>query len=156
MSQATNNTITPSSRRRFITAAAGGSILAVGSLVVSAIQTPTISCATVAHIDPADPIYAAIETYKKHAAEHSAALDELDRLDGTPGFVDCTEQSCHAEFRAFDALLSMAATTLPGLRAKLTFLQSILETDEWMFSDRDNVARLLIEGFSASLANVTS
>jgi hypothetical protein len=49
---------------------------------------------------------------------------------------------------------SPPATTLPGIVAKLAYLQDIAERDEWMFDDRTGSARRLIEGFAASIANV--
>ena len=51
-------------------------------------------------------------------------------------------------------LLAAAATTLPGILAKLAYLQDIAERDVWMFDDRQGSAALLLEGFAASIANV--
>jgi hypothetical protein len=47
-----------------------------------------------------------------------------------------------------------AATTLPGLVAKLAYLRDIAERDAWMLTDRPDAAILLLEGFVASVANV--
>jgi hypothetical protein len=64
------------------------------------------------------------------------------------------EASCHAAFKAFDALLSAAATTVPGILAQLAYLQEIAKRDAWMLNDRADSAPRLIEGFSVSIANV--
>jgi hypothetical protein len=51
-------------------------------------------------------------------------------------------------------LLAAPAATLPGILAKLAYLQDIAEREAWMFNDREGSARRLIEGFAASIANV--
>jgi hypothetical protein len=51
-------------------------------------------------------------------------------------------------------LLAAAATTLPGILAKLAYLQDIAESDAWMFNDRKGSAPRPIESFAASIANV--
>jgi CubicO group peptidase (beta-lactamase class C family) len=61
-----------------------------------------------------------------------------------------------AEFNAFDVLLAAPATTLPGILAKLAYLQDVAERDVWMFDDRTGSATLLLEGFAASIANVSA
>jgi hypothetical protein len=60
----------------------------------------------------------------------------------------------HDEFNAFDALLSAAATTVPGIVAQLAYLQEIAQHNAWMFSDREDSAPRLLKGFAASIANV--
>jgi hypothetical protein len=55
---------------------------------------------------------------------------------------------------AFDVLLAAPAATLPGIRAKLAYLQDIAHRDAWMLTDRPDAAILLLEGFAASIANV--
>jgi hypothetical protein len=64
------------------------------------------------------------------------------------------EAPCHAEYEAFDVLLSAAATTVPGIVAKRAYLQDIAERGAWMFDDREGCATRLMEGFAASIANV--
>jgi len=64
------------------------------------------------------------------------------------------EAPCHADFAAFDVLLAAAATTLPGILAKLAYLQDVAKRDAWMFTDRPDAAIHLLEGFAASIANV--
>jgi len=66
------------------------------------------------------------------------------------------EAPCHADFAAFDVLLAAAATTLPGILAKLAYLQDIAEREAWMFDDRRGSAIRLIESFAASIANVSA
>jgi hypothetical protein len=66
------------------------------------------------------------------------------------------EAPCHAAFNAFDVLLAAPAATLPGIVAKLAYLQDIAKRDAWMFNDRDGSAILLIESFAASIANVSA
>ena len=128
-------------RRRFLTVAAGGA---------AAVAIPS------AGLTVDDPIYAAIETYRKAAVAHRAALDEQNRLEllGDPLADSVSEQPCHDEFNAFDELLSAAATTLPGIVAKLAYLEEIAKRDAWMFDDREGTAIALIESFAASLKNI--
>jgi hypothetical protein len=134
-------------RRRFITIAVGAS---VGSL--AAVAMPASTGPETQH----DPIFGMIEAYRKAEAAHRAALDEQNRLEllGDPLADSVSEQRCHDEFNAFDALLSAAATTVPGILAQLAYLQGIAESDAWMFDDRADTGPRLIKGFAASIANV--
>ena len=64
-------------------------------------------------------------------------------------------QPCHDEDDAFVAMVEAPATSLPGLSAKLAYLQGLgseLET-EWMIEDRAD-AGALVRSFAASIANV--
>jgi hypothetical protein len=145
------NTPIDTTRRRFLTVAAGASVASVGTLAVAAMPAAGSDSAACA----VDPIDAAIERYKDASAAHTAALDELARLekcdpDWDHGWI--TEQPCHDEFAAFDALLAAAATTLPGLLAKLAYLQDIAEHNAWLFDNRQGATGLLIESFAASIA----
>jgi hypothetical protein len=122
-------------RRRFLAVAAVASVVSAGTLAAAA----------------------AIEAHRKADRDHEAALDEQDRLEriGDHAAADLVgEAPCHAAFNAFDVLLSAAATTVPGIRAKLAYLQDIAERDAWMFDDRKGCATRLIESFAASIANV--
>jgi hypothetical protein len=67
-----------------------------------------------AGIPTSDPVFGLIDAHRKAEAAHLAAIKELDRLDRNPGFKDwgITEQPCHDEFAAFDALVGAVATTL--------------------------------------------
>jgi hypothetical protein len=44
----------------------------------------------------------------------------------------------------------------PGIVAKLAYLQDIAERDAWMFDDRKGCATRLIEGFAATIANISA
>ena len=145
MTQAdTKNSISmpDTTRRRFLAVAAIGSMVGAGSRPNSVQR---------------DPMFGMIEAHRKADRDHEAALDEQERLEriGDHAAADLAgEASCHAAFKAFDALLSAAATTVPGILAQLAYLQEIAKRDAWMFSDRADSAPRLIEGFSASIANV--
>jgi hypothetical protein len=104
-----------------------------------------------------DPMFGLIEAHRKADRDHEAALDEQERLEriGDHAAADLAgEASCHAAFKAFDVLLAAAATTLPGLVAKLSYLQDIAHCDAWMLTDCPDAAILLLEGFAASVSNV--
>ena len=103
------------------------------------------------------PVFGLIEAHRKADRDHEAALDEQERLEriGDHAAADLAgEASCHAAFKAFDALLSAAATTVPGILAQLAYLQEIAKREAWMFNDRADSGPRLIEGFAASIANV--
>jgi hypothetical protein len=158
-------------RRRFLTTAAGASVISVGSLAAGTIQIPVwpiaAPCLAVpsVSITPSelvgftvpDPVFGLIEAHRKAGCDHEAALVEQARLeqvgDNAAAWL-VSEAPCHAEFKAFDALLSAAATTVPGIVAQLAYLQEIAEHDAWRFSDREDSATMLLEGFAASIANI--
>jgi hypothetical protein len=100
-----------------------------------------------------DPVFGLIEAHRKAEAAHIASLREQERLADI-WHCDAAEQACHEEFRIFDALLVAAATTLPGLVAKLIYLQDIANREAWMLEDRPDAAIHLLEGFMASVTNV--
>jgi hypothetical protein len=165
------NTPVDTTRRRFLTTAAGASVISVGSLAVSTIQIPVwpiaAPCLAVpsVSVNPSelveftvpDPVFGLIEAHRKAGYDHEAALVEQARLeqvgDNAAAWL-VSEAPCHAEFNAFDALLSAAATTVPGIIAQLAYLQEIAEHDAWRFSDREDSATMLLEGFAASIANI--
>jgi hypothetical protein len=100
-------------------------------------------------------VFGLIEAHRKASVVHLASLREQERLEKADIWnCDAAEQACHDEFRIFDALLAAGATTLPGLVAKLFYLQDIAHRDAWMLTDRPDAAILLLEGFVASVANV--
>jgi hypothetical protein len=149
-------------RRRFLTVAAVVSVAGAGSLAAAA-MAPSVPVAVTIPPAPAiaeptaalpDPVFGMIEAHRKAEAAHLAALDEQNRLDKAGIEEDVSEQPCHDEFNAFDALLSAAATTVPGIVAQLAYLQEIVEHDAWMFNDREDSAPRLLKGFAASIANV--
>jgi len=148
-------------RRRFLTVAAIGSMVGAGSLAFAAAAPNDLPKAVT--VPPAvaiaehDPVFGLIDAHRKADRDHEAALDDQDRLEriGDDAAADiASEASCHAAFKAFDALLSAAATTVPGILAQLAYLQEIAKREAWMFNDRADSAPRLIEGFAASIANV--
>ncbi|KRR09559.1 hypothetical protein CQ12_13815 [Bradyrhizobium jicamae] len=132
-------------RRRFLSVAAGGAVAA-------AIPT-TVSTAAAA-----DPIFAAIYGHRKAQAIHSAAIDELNRLErihGDQADGGITEKPCHDENEAFGILLGTAATTQQGLIAKLEYLRAIAQGKEaWMLDEREGTALDLIESFTTSISTI--
>src|SRR5450755_4044205 len=158
------NTPVDTSRRRFLTTAAGASAFSVGTLAVGAIRARPQDCVIVhphatelAALSMPDPVFALIEAHRKAGCDHEAALVEQARLEQIGGNAAAwlvSEAPCHAEFNAFDALLSAAATTVPGIVAQLAYLQDIAERDAWRFNDREDSATMLLEGFAASIANI--
>jgi hypothetical protein len=145
-------------RRRFLTVAAVASVVSAGNLAAAAAMEPSVPKAvTVPRHSGLDPVFGLIEAHRQAGLAHTAALVEQERLErfGDKAGPDWAgEAPCHAEFNALDVLLAAPATTLPGIVAKLAYLQDIAEPDEWMFDDRTGSARRLIEGFAASIANV--
>jgi hypothetical protein len=138
------NTPVDTTRRHFLMAVGGGTAAMLGA---------TIPEPAALH----DPVFGLIEAHRKAGCDHEAALVEQARLeqigDNAAAWL-VSEAPCHAEFNAFDALLSAAATTVPGIVAQLAYLQDIAERDGWRFSDREDSATMLLEGFAASIANI--
>ncbi|MGX9425940.1 MULTISPECIES: hypothetical protein [Bradyrhizobium] len=105
----------------------------------------------------ADPMFELIETHRSANAAHLAAIDEAARLEQAEGgdWGHLTDKPCQTENDTFDILLGAAATTLPGLLAKLAYLRAIADgKTAWMLEDRDGAALKLIDSFAASLKNV--
>ena len=145
-------------RRRFLTVAAVASAVGAGTLAAAAAMDPSVPAAvTTPRRSTPDPVFGLIEAHRRASAAHGSALDEQARLeqigDNAAAWL-VSEAPCHAEFKAFDALLSAAATTVPGIVAQLAYLQEIAEHDAWRFSDREDAATMLLEGFAASIANI--
>jgi hypothetical protein len=139
--------------------AAVASVVSAGTLAAAAAMDPSVPAAVSVprHSGP-DPVFGLIEAHRKADRDHEAALDEQERLEriGDKAADLVGEASCHATFNAFDGLLAAAATTLPGIVAQLAYLQDIAERDAWMFNDRTGSSILLIEGFAASIANISA
>jgi hypothetical protein len=133
-------------------------MIGAGSLAAVAMTPNDVPAAVTVPLAPAlhDPVFGLIEAHRKAGRDHEAALVEQERLEriGDKAADWVGEAPCHAEFKAFDALLVAAATTLPGLVAKLAYLQDIAEREPWMFDGRKGSALRPIEGFAASIANV--
>ena len=141
-------------RRRFLTVAAGASVASVDTLAVAAIPTAALTAAP-----GTDPVYAAIELYKEASAAHNAALQEvcrLEKIDADRDYDWISEKPCHDEFAAFDEVIAVAATTLPGLSAKIAYLQDIAAHQAWMLNDRPGSAPRLIKSFAESIANISA
>jgi hypothetical protein len=153
------NTPVDTTRRRFLTVAAVGSIIGAGSLAFAAAAPNDIPKAvTTPRHSGQDPMFGMVEAHRRASAAHGIALGEQAQLEQI-GDIDAAawsiaEQPCHDEFGAFDALLSAEATTVPGIVAQLAYLQEIAEHDAWMFSDREDSAPRLLKGFAAFIANV--
>jgi hypothetical protein len=145
-------------RRRFLGVAAVASVVSAGTLAAAAAMDPSVPAAvTTPRRSTPDPVFGLIEAHRRASAAHGSALDEqarLERIGDNAAAWLVSEAPCHAEFNAFDALLSAAATTVPGIVAQLAYLQEIAERDAWMFSDREDAATMLLEGFAASIASI--
>jgi hypothetical protein len=111
----------------------------------------------VAGTPTSDPVFGLIEAHRKAEVRWVASIQELERLEkaGVNGS-DVDEQPCHDAYEAFDAVVIVGAITLPGLVAKLFYLQDIASREPWMLNDRPDGAILLLEGFAASLANISA
>ena len=144
-------------RRRFLTVAAVASVVSAGTLAAAAAMDPSVPAAvTMSRHSTPDPVFGLIDAHRRASAAHGSALDEQARLEllGDPLADLVGEQPCHDEFNAFDALLSAAATTIPGIVAQLAYLQEIAQHNAWMFNDREDSAPRLLKGFAASIANI--
>lgn len=98
-----------------------------------------------------DPVFELIEAHRVAGAAHAAAIRDADRLGGFR-WGHITEKPCHDENEAFEALVRAAATTQPGLLAKLAYLREIAESDEaWMLDEREGTALNLMKSFAGSL-----
>jgi len=156
------NTPTDPTRRRFLAVAAFASAAGAGSLAAAAMApnvpaavTVPLAPATAGSATPEDPVFGLIDAHRKASLVYLASLREQERLEKADIWhCDAAEQACHEEFRIFDALLVAAATTLPGLVAKLIYLQDIANREAWMLEDRPDAAIHLLEGFMASVTNV--
>jgi hypothetical protein len=146
------NTPIDTERRRFLAVAAGASVVSVGTLAVAA----AIPTAVLAAAPAVDPVFDLIDIHRKAHAAHLAAIKEADRLEGMHGgsWSDITEQPCNDENDAFEALLAAAATTLPGLLAKLDYIRDLAEQQAWMLDEREGAAISLSESFAASIKNI--
>src|SRR5882762_9842369 len=107
-------------RRRFLAVAAVGSIAGAGSLafaaaapndVPQAVTVPPAPLAKPVSTSAPDPMFGIIEAHRKADRDHEAALDEQERLEriGDAAADLAAEASCHAAFKAFDALLAAPA-----------------------------------------------
>jgi len=143
----TNMPIDPN-RRRFLSIAAGGAVAAA------------IPTATLAGIPAIDPMFDLIEAHRKAHAAHMASLELQNRFERRYGAGQgswISTKPCHDENEAFEALIAAAATTLPGLLAKLNYMEELsseFET-EWMIEERPDPG-VLFRSFAESIANLTA
>jgi hypothetical protein len=146
-------------RRRFLAVAAVASVVSAGTLAAAAAMDPSVPAAvTIPRHSRPDPVFALIEAHRKAHAAHMASLELQNRFERRYGIGHgswISTQPCHDEDDAFVAMVEAPATSLPGLSAKLAYLQGLgseFET-EWMIEDRAD-AGALVRSFAASIANV--
>jgi hypothetical protein len=145
-------------RRRFLAVAAIGSIAGAGSLAATTLAPNVPQAVTTPRHSAPDPVFGLIEAHRKARVAHMASLELQNRFERRYGIGHgswISTQPCHDEDVAFVAMVEAPATSLPGLSAKLAYLQGLgseLET-EWMIEDRAE-AGALVRSFAASIANV--
>jgi hypothetical protein len=148
------NTPIDSTRRRFLTVAAGASVASVGSLAAAAMPAAAPDSAACA----VDPIYAAIEAHRKAHAAHMASLELLNRFERRYGAGQgswISTKPCHDENDAFVAFVAEPATTVPGLLAKLDYFEELASEDETESMTRERAEPdVLIQSFAESLKNI--
>ena len=132
------NTPTDTTRRRFITIAAGASIISVGSL--AAVAMP-ISATPVSALDP---VFALIAEKRAIDVAHCAVIDAQDAAEGRFGHgsdeaeeaAEHCETACHAANEIEWRLAGTMPTTLAGVAAVLRFANQIEdEGGEWPGTD---------------------
>jgi hypothetical protein len=126
-----------STRRRFLTVAAVGSLVGAGSLATAAMVPSVPAAVTV----PKDPAFALIADKRAADIAHGEAIDTQDEAEGRYGFHsdeaseanDRCGMACHAA-HAIDWKL---ATTLAGVAAVLRFANEIEDAGmEWPHTDK--------------------
>src|SRR5262245_8965858 len=144
MAQADSNNTTTHSRRAVLGVA--GTLMAGIAVSGSAVASKALAAA--------DPIFALIDAHRQSYAVHLAAIKEADRLqrNGERDSSRILEKPCDDENAAFDTLVGCAATTFPGIFAKLKYLRGLAEHEGWMFDERVGTALALIESFAVSLS----
>jgi hypothetical protein len=110
---------------------------------------------------PVDPIFHLIDAHRSACTAHLDALkvqNRIEKLRGAERGNWITEKPCRDENEAFEALVGTAVNTVPGLLAKLAYLQELAQSDEWswVIDEREGTALRLIESFAASLANISA
>jgi hypothetical protein len=146
-------------RRRFLAVAAVASVVSAGTLAAATAMDPSVPVAvTMPRPSTPDPVFGLIEAHIKAHAAHVASLELQNRFERRYGIGQgswISTQPCHDEDDAFVAMVEAPATSLPGLSAKLAYLQGLgseFET-EWMIEDRAH-AGALVRSFAASIANI--
>src|SRR5882724_11757199 len=147
------NTPIDTTRRRFLTVAAGASVASVGTLAIAAMPVTGPDGPAYA----IDPVFDLIDKHRKAHIAHLAALELRARYERRYGSSASwiSEEPCCDEDDVFEAFVVAPATTMPGLVAKLAYfkeLASEFET-EWMVQHRAECA-VVIQSFAASLKNI--
>jgi hypothetical protein len=102
------------------------------SLVTSAAALSALALPAIAASVKSDPIFAAIEAYRKAFAEHGAAIEEVSLYTNSHGFKRCPEReelerredaACHFSASVTRDLASTIPTTLAGAIAMLRFAE---------------------------------
>ena len=130
------NTPVDTTRRRFLTVAAGASVASVGTLAVAAIATGAPPAALAV-----DPIYAAIERHKAACVPWDAAIDV--RAEFPEGPHPMTDEQWEQRDALDDAvdearvilqqagldLINTAPTTATGIATAIRYMQRQMRTD---------------------------
>jgi hypothetical protein len=135
------NTPIDTTRRRFLTVAAVGSIVGAGSLAAAAMAPNDIlQAVTVPRHSRPDPAFALIADKRAADIAHGEAIDAQDEADESGIGIDEADDrcwaACHA-VRAIDWKLATAPpTTLAGVAAVLRFANEIEDGGmEWPSTD---------------------
>lgn len=101
-----------------------------------------------------EPIFELIEAHREACAAHLAALDEQTRLEGLHDrdADRVADEPCHAEWRAFEALIDTPPVTFAGLVAWATYLDGVRREDPWKFDD--DPAKGLVGTLARALGNL--
>jgi hypothetical protein len=119
-----------------------------------------IPTAALAAAPTVDPIFNLIDAHRKAHAAHMASLELQNRFERRYGAGQgswVSTKPCHDENEAFEALIAAPAVALPGLLAKLDYMEELsseFET-EWMIEERPDPG-VLFRSFAESIANLTS
>jgi hypothetical protein len=136
------NTPIDTTRRRFLTVAAGASVASVGTLAVAAM--PAIGIPMTEPVCAVDPAFALIAEY--HAAQiiHGNAIDANERAAKEYGHgseeawdaADHSAAACHAVDVVCWKLANTSPTTLAGVAAVLRFANQVEdEGGDWPETD---------------------
>ena len=128
----------PQTRRRFITVAAGASVVSVGALAVAAMPASGPACA-------ADPIYAAIDRHRAATVVWDAAVDVWAKFSDGPAPMPIErrierERINDAQEAARDALddtgvdlINTSPTTLGGIARGLNYIREQMRQDDGIY-----------------------
>jgi hypothetical protein len=127
-------------RRRFLTVAAGASLIGAGSLAAAA-MAPSVPAAVIV---PRDPAFALIADKRAAHIAHGEAIDAQDDAEGRYGIHsdeaseadDRCFAACHAAHAIDWKLATTRPTTLAGVAAVLRFANEIEDAgNEWPDTD---------------------